>query len=249
MVVVADTGFDTARELDVLASMVKMVDGVAVVAANSDEIELPPDLQPPFPLVWLHDRRDGQSAPSIAVDHLSAGALATEHMILHHGHRRVNFIGLTDKRGAVADRRRGWASLVGAKRADELFVDAVAGPSGGAVALRRLIAGRIRPTAVVVGTFGLALGVLREAADQRLRVPEDLAVITFDGSAQGDYTVPRLSAVTQPLDEMIASAVQFLVRDDPPRDATAITFTSNLHPSESCGCGQLSNSFRGAEGN
>jgi DNA-binding LacI/PurR family transcriptional regulator len=41
----------------------------------------------------------------------------------------------------------------------------------------------------------LAVGALRAAAEHGRRVPDDLAVVGFDGSEEGAYTVPTLTTV------------------------------------------------------
>lgn len=239
MVVVADSGFDTARELAALASMSRLVDGIAVVAANTDMITGPGSGRSPIPLVWVHCSRDGATVPCVTVDHEAAGELAARHLRVEHGHREIGFIGLSEENGPIAARRRGWQRVVGARLGRRLFVEAAEGPAAGSAALRALLDAHPTTTAVVVGTFGQAPGVLRAAADLRLRVPEDLAVVTFDGVEQAGFSVPRLTTVSQPLAAMATVVVDLLVPDERPRRSAAptqVTFDPALVPSESCGC-------------
>lgn len=56
----------------------------------------------------------------------------------------------------------------------------------------------------------LAVGVLRALRDLGKRVPEDVSVIGFDGMEVGEFTIPRLSTVIQPVDELARQTVAVL---------------------------------------
>ncbi|HEY3809858.1 MAG TPA: substrate-binding domain-containing protein, partial [Acidimicrobiales bacterium] len=78
--------------------------------------------------------------------------------------------------------------------------------AGYAAGLRLL--SRVRPpTAVFVASDEQAFGVLRAAADLGRRVPDDLAVASFDGIAQAAFSVPGLTTACQPVDDMGRRAV------------------------------------------
>ena len=42
-------------------------------------------------------------------------------------------------------------------------------------------------------------------------MPEDVSVVGFDGLALGSYLVPRLSTVTQPVEQMARRGVEILI--------------------------------------
>ena len=55
------------------------------------------------------------------------------------------------------------------------------------------------PTALVSGNNFMTIGVMRALADRGLRVPEDIALVTFDDFEWADFFAPRLTAVAQPI--------------------------------------------------
>ena len=57
----------------------------------------------------------------------------------------------------------------------------------------------------------IAIGCLRALRDQGLRVPEDVAVIGFDGLEIGHYLTPALSTLAQPMDEMAEASMHALL--------------------------------------
>jgi LacI family transcriptional regulator len=68
------------------------------------------------------------------------------------------------------------------------------------------------PTAVFAGSDTIALGVLSEAGRHGVRIPEDISLIGFDGTKQGAESVPSLSSVAQPLEEMGRAALRSVLR-------------------------------------
>ncbi|BDZ47919.1 hypothetical protein GCM10025867_01600 [Frondihabitans sucicola] len=79
-----------------------------------------------------------------------------------------------------------------------------------------------------------AVGVLRAFHEQALRVPDDVAVASFDGSWEGQYTWPSLTTVRQPIQAMASAAVDRLLnwRGETPHHET---FSGDLVVRESCG--------------
>jgi LacI family transcriptional regulator len=78
--------------------------------------------------------------------------------------------------------------------------------------MKHLLALDQPPTAIFAGSDSIALGVLAEARRQRIRVPEDMSLVGFDGTYQAEESVPPLTSVSQPLQEMGATALRFVLR-------------------------------------
>ena len=56
----------------------------------------------------------------------------------------------------------------------------------------------------------MAIGTIRALRDAGLRVPEDVSVVGFDGLTIGEYTVPKLTTITQPVQELADRSVRLL---------------------------------------
>ncbi len=92
------------------------------------------------------------------------------------------------------------------------YVQTVANTLGdGEAALRALMRLSPRPTAIVASTDVLAIGILRGALVLGIRVPEELSVVGFDDIPMATFTVPALTTVRMPVDEMAAAAVELAV--------------------------------------
>ena len=70
-----------------------------------------------------------------------------------------------------------------------------------------------RRTAVAFYGRDISYRELREASDRGIRIPEDLAVIGFDGVPEADQFTPSLTTIAQPLAAIGSSAVDRLLRE------------------------------------
>ncbi len=104
---------------------------------------------------------------------------------------------------------------------------------GGYAAGQELMAAAERPTAVFASSDLQAVGVLRAVREAGLRVPEDVAIVAFDGTAEAEYCWPPLTVVRQPVERMAAEVVRQLVEGTVGRPTA---YPTELVVRKSCGC-------------
>lgn len=188
----------------------KHIDGLLIATGRRIPSSLPGVQQRWVPHVFVN-RRVGGSAPSVTADDEAAAAIAAR-VLIEAGHTRL---GVVAGPAAVDTARRRLAGFQDAVRAAGLDAPRVAReefrPEGGYRAMRRLLSGPHPPTAVFVSSFAAATGALKAAHDEGLTVPRDVSVVSFDESGQAEFTVPALTTIHLPLQEMGAEAVDVLV--------------------------------------
>ena len=91
-------------------------------------------------------------------------------------------------------------------------------------------------TAVFAFNDVAAMGAIRALQDHGIRCPEEVSVLGVDDNSTAAYTVPRLSTLAQPLEEMGAAAARCVL--DKIRSPAAVSprcqlFPMTLHPRES----------------
>ena len=74
-----------------------------------------------------------------------------------------------------------------------------------------LLADRPSFTALFTISDSMAIAAMKALSDQGLRVPEDCSVIAIDGLALSNYTIPTLTTLCQPAEELGRESVQMLV--------------------------------------
>jgi LacI family transcriptional regulator len=231
---------DDDRETRYVRALIdRQVDGLVVVPAHGGARAWIADLaQSGVPRLVLDREIDVPDATHVLVDNEGGAHEATAHLI-EHGRRRIGCVAGLAGLHPTVDRVAGWRrALVEAGREPAALVHVPFGRADGYRAGRALLAKKKRPDALFVTSDEQALGVLRAAAEMGVRVPEDLAICSFDGIEGGAYTVPALSTMRQPVEEIGRLAVQWLVAKvaDPARPAIRVVCPTALVARGSCGC-------------
>ena len=188
-------------------------DGLLIVSLAPRDDEADAFVRAGAPVVVLdafHPR-----LPSVRIDDVAGGALATQHLI-DLGHERIAFVGDRTDPGlgfvSSARRRDGYRRALqqaGLPVVGELQRE---GPHGRPVAhrlTRELLTLDEPPTAIFAASDTQALGVLEAASFEGFTVPDDLSVVGFDDLEVAAYV--GLTTVRQPLEESGRRAVERLL--------------------------------------
>jgi len=70
-----------------------------------------------------------------------------------------------------------------------------------------------RPTAILCSNDMTAIGVMREAYDQDIKIPDDLSVIGFDDIRLAEFTIPPLTTVQMSQMELAKIAFHALLNE------------------------------------
>jgi LacI family transcriptional regulator len=84
---------------------------------------------------------------------------------------------------------------------------------GGMRALLELNRLSNRPTAVLCSNDMTAIGVMREAYEQNIKIPDDLSVVGFDDIRLAEFTIPPLTTVQMSQNELATIAFQALLSE------------------------------------
>jgi LacI family transcriptional regulator len=168
---------------------------------------------------------------AIGPDLYGGARLGVKHLI-DHGHRRIGFVG---EHGISDLRERGWRdALHDAGLPPGPIVAANYRREDGYAAGCRLARLEDPPTAVFVSSDIQAIGVLRGLHEFGVEMPGRMAVVSFDGSADSEYSWPALTSVRQPVQAMAQEAVGRLIDGGP--DSSFSVHTTELIVRRSCGC-------------
>lgn len=190
-------------------------------------------LEKPFVLI----DREVQAVPSAAVlsDHASAMRAAAAHLI-ELGHRRIGLI--AGGRTILPTYARAEALLAAcrAHRGARAFVEYGTYSAGhGEATAEAFLSQRDPPTALIAGGNQILVGVLRAIRRRRLRVPQDISLITCDRTPLAEFLEPPLATIERDTRELGRRSAQQLLEllggASPQRVVLPVTFA----PGQSCG--------------
>ena len=214
------------------------MDGAIITSSVVDDPVVSQLRQGHFPFVLVGRHPNYQEVSFVDVNNRQAAQQAVTHL-LEHGYRRIALIGGMPNMIAATDRQAGYEAALEAAglRPDPTLV--VAGDfseTGGYRAMQALL--RHQPDAVFAASDVMALGALRVLHESGVRVPDDLAVLGFDGLAAGAISRPPLSTVAQPIADLGAAAVRTLLDliAQPERAPIHRLLDTQLLIRRSCGC-------------
>lgn len=141
-----------------------------------------------------------------------AAMLATRHLV-ELGHERIGLIAGPDEYELSGWRVDGWRAAMAEAglSTDGLLVQGdFLRPSGRTAAPLLLDAGA---TAIIASNDQMTLGALEIARERGLDVPGDLSLVSFDDTPIARFNHPPLTAVTQPIADVTARAVELIIAE------------------------------------
>lgn len=170
----------------------------------------------PVPVVAVAGHRHIKGITNVVLDHARAAELALNHLY-SLGHRNIAFM---HGQPFSSDSDERWKGLVavaaklGITIKPELVVNLnrdMTSPELGYPVVQQLLATKQQFTALVAFNDISAIGSIRALQDFNLRVPADVSVIGFDDIRAAAFTLPRLTTISQPLEEIGRIATQSLL--------------------------------------
>lgn len=219
---VRSTDNDAEKERECLLELQSHVAGFVIAPAtgNQNHAHYGQLLVQGIPFVFVDRYLPEFNVDRVTSDNVQGGYLATHHL-LELGHRRIGVISAR-KATTCTERLRGYQQAL-----EEFGVPFDPALIGHAVGKRRdgwdeyLHQGRVQteallnlpqpPTALFAMNDLLAAGALRYLREQGISVPEEIALVGYDGMELSELVSPSLTTVEQQSLRMGAEAVRLLV--------------------------------------
>lgn len=237
-VLVMNTEREPGRETAALRTLREhRVAGILVATSGGSADE------PKVPTVYFDNIVLNRGVGNVTRQNQAGMRLLVEH--LHeHGHERVGYIGAPPLLTSGIERLEGYRAAVRDLGLVDRLDYAQLGEKtwsahSGAEAMERLLTLDEPPTAVVTSGESFAMGALSACKRRGRRVPEDVALVSFDDPPFGDLLDPPLTALERNEEEMGRLAASLLLH--------ALQATAAPQPAEvrlpvqlvrrrSCGC-------------
>lgn len=170
------------------------------------------------PCVFATVDAQGLSIPgvsSVSIDNRAAASLAVGHL-LDYGHRRIAvFGGRRNMDDGIGRRYLGVVDSYQARGLDfdeSLYVECSFAMGQAYERMNQFLAERRDFTAVFAVSDVMAIGLMKALYDAGLHVPEDVSMVGFDGIELSRYTLPALTTLQQPAQELARETVRLAQR-------------------------------------
>jgi DNA-binding LacI/PurR family transcriptional regulator len=210
-ILLTSTVHDPKRMESAVRRMIeRRVDGVAILTFGMEESLLEHLRVRKVPLVFVDVGPDAPGIINVRINYLNGIRQAVQHLAALR-HTRVAFItGPSNLKSSHARRDAFISCMAEIGLRAEVIIEGDHTLEGGMRALTQLAALPKRPTAVVCSNDMTAIGVMREAYEIGIRIPEELSVVGFDDIRLAHFTIPPLTTVQMSQKELASIAFNAL---------------------------------------
>ena len=197
-------------------------DGVILTPPHSENTRLTDLLKDQGIACARVGRREGGEFVDVSMDEQGAGAQVTGHLA-DLGHQRIAYLAGSPDYGNSLMRLDGYRSMLSQRdlplREDWIGKGDFRFETANEVASRWLDC-EDRPSAIIADNDQMAFAVLHTVERLGLKVPDDLALVSFEDTPGVRLSVPPMTAIRQPTAAMIARACEGLIKQSSGDNAT-----------------------------
>jgi LacI family transcriptional regulator len=241
--IVAQMHDNRAEELQVVKGLTRLpLDGLLITALRthqtSETLQLLESKALPVVLV---DRCASDVFDQVGTENRRAVANLVNHLVKEHNLTRIGLIYSRLDIATTDERLAGYVEGLresGLNVRDQMMRCGDSTAQGAERAMLELLNIRPRVQAVIAGNGLMARGALSLARRQGIRIPEEMAVVSFDDTPWFDHLAEPLTTMAQPITEIGNAAVRLLLDrierpDKPPRK---LRLAPAFITRQSCGC-------------
>lgn len=191
----------------------RRVDGLILVESEAHDRRIERLSSEGFPFVLIGRYEPQDALYTVDNDNVGAAFMATDYLI-RTGRRRIAYIGGPAGLTVTRDRLQGYKNALeahGIPYQPALVTFAEFNERSAASAMAELLSQSPAPDAVLGLDDLIALGALREAKRQGIRVPDEIAFIGFNDSPLCRYVEPSLTSIAVDIPALARHATETLI--------------------------------------
>ena len=237
----ADTHDEVSTELRVISDLLSRRVEAIILAPSADPSRALAHARAQGVPVVLIDRATADDVDQVVTENVEPTAQLVDHLARSH-HRRIAMISGKPGLSTTEERIQGYRLGLqrnGLRFDKSLLVSGDSTNDGVRLALRQLLGlSATKPTGVLVANNRMTIGAMHAAQEARVKIPGDLALVSFDDFEWADYFRPGLTVIAQPTKYLGEQAVELALSrlSDPALPCRRVVMQPRFVHRESCGC-------------
>jgi LacI family transcriptional regulator len=240
-VMLCNTDEDPLKQQNYLQALQgRIVDGFIIAVASDDSRQLKKINRRELPFVFIDRECRNYRMDAVIVDNRDGAAKAVRHL-LGNGHRRVGFISGKQDTQTGRERLQGYCEALaegGVSVDPNIIKDGKFTIEGGYQAVKALLELTDKPDALFIANNAMTIGVIKALTEAQIRIPEEIALISFDDADWAEFFTPALTVIRQPTYTMGSLAGELLfqrISESKPSEIKEIVLKPELVVRKSCG--------------
>ena len=240
-VILTDTMENAQNEVEALNSFIsRKVDGIIAVPVSPTPKHLE-EAARHIPVVLIDRYFENTTLPYVCTDNYIGGFIATEHLI-KKGYR--NIMAIQGVRTSMPNKERLRGFLQATSDHSDIGVrHIICGNSfsidNGYTEVKAILSSDNRPDAIFAFSTTILLGVIKAIKESGMRVPEEIAIISFDNNKFLDYLDPAITRIEQPVQAIGKLVTDNIIKiiespDDKTMSSSQVLIRPSLIEGRSC---------------
>lgn len=211
-----NSGYNSSKELRIINTLrTKRVDGIILVPVDRTDINISKLARSGIFTIILDRKIPKVKLPTIIIDNEKGVYEATKYL-LELGHKDIGYIDRKTPHSHSIARLKGYKKALkerGISLMSNLIVKGGLRYKDSFIAMKELLKKKPTLTAIITFNDAAAIGAMRAISDSRLRIPQDISIIGFDDIKLCEYTVPRLTSIHYPVEEVVEVVTSMLLSE------------------------------------
>lgn len=166
------------------------------------------------PLVFFDRVPENMNSPTVTTDDYDSGFKATEHLI-KAGSKKIACLSLSSLLSITHKRMQGYQDALKKHKIKEdpkLIIECTNDNSNNLEVIKKLLSKKDRPDGIFATVEKLAISTYYVCNDIKLKIPQQLKIISFSNLRTASLLAPSLTTITQPAFEIGKESASMLFR-------------------------------------
>jgi LacI family transcriptional regulator len=216
----------------------QQVDGILLVPARSTPESVDLIQKQGTPVVVLDRKMPPETEVDVVRCENVAGAYQLVKLLIDLGHRQIAVLSGPKIVSTAEDRVVGFRQAMSEAGLNEIVYYGAFTQASGYDLTRQALTIQPQPTAIFAANNLIGIGALKALQDAGLRVPEDVAMVSYDDLPANLVTFPFFTVAVQPAYEMAQKATQLLLArlsGEPPTQCQEVVLPTEIIVRQSSG--------------